>query len=119
MKTTLIFLLLACLICVTTYAQTGPGGVGNSTTNKLWFDANAMTGLSEGAPLGTWQDRSGNSWNAVQTLTANKPIFLSNQLNGNPVIRFSRTVAIQYLQITAAGVGGLFSNSNTVFVVAK
>jgi hypothetical protein len=114
-----VTILVVCSTCADTDAQTGPGGVGNNLSNKLWFDAGSFTGLSDGAVIATWSDRSGNDWSAGQTSTVNKPTFFTNQLNGKAVIRFNRTAGNQYLEITSTGVGDLFSNSNTIFVVAK
>jgi len=102
-----------------TQAQTGPGGVGNSSSNKVWLDASALNGLSNGASVSSWTDRSGNGWNANQASATNRPSFLSNALNGKPVIHFDRNSAVQYLELTTAGIGGAMSNSNTIFAVAK
>lgn len=102
-----------------TDAQTGPGGVGNAATNKVWLDASYMTGLSNGASVSQWNDRSGNNWHAHQTNATNYPTFLVNQLNGQPTIHFNRTAAPQYLEITNPGIGFAMSNSNTIFAVSR
>src|SRR5688572_24703250 len=98
-------------------AQTGPAGVGNSSTNKIWLDANHLTGIAHGAQLGTFVDRSGNGWHANQYTVSSRPRYFVNQLNGKPMVRFDRTATIQFMQITTPGVGAAFSNSNVIFVV--
>lgn len=100
-------------------SQSGPAGVGTASTNKVWLDASFLTGLSNGAKVTTWLDRSGNSWNAFQNTSANRPTYIANQLNGQPVIRFDRTTAGQFLSITSQGIGTVMSNSSTLFAVAK
>jgi hypothetical protein len=71
------------------FAQTGAGGVGNSSNNGLWLKADAITAGS-GATVSTWSDASGNGNDANQiTSPAANPIFESNSaLNNMPVVRF-------------------------------
>lgn len=100
-------------------AQTGPAGVGNASSNKVWLDASYLTGLSNGALVASWSDRSGNAWNALQNSSSARPSYLVNQLNGQPVIRFNRGASGKWLDITSTGIGAVMSNSSTLFVVAK
>lgn len=104
---------------VTSVGNTGPGGVGGASTNKIWLDANALTGLSSGNLVSTFSDRSGNGWNAVQSVNTKKPTFQTNQVNGRAVVRFQRGSSYQYLEVTSPGVAAAMSNSNTVVIVAK
>lgn len=55
---------------------------------KLWLDATYITGLSDGTAITTWNDRSGNGYNAAQSDSAKKPTYKVNILNGKPVVRF-------------------------------
>lgn len=55
---------------------------------QLWLKADAVTGLSDGATVSTWDDLSGNSYNATQITTDKKPLYKTNIINGYPVIRF-------------------------------
>lgn len=59
------------------------------TTLKTWFAANAITGLAHGAAVGNWPDLSGNDNDAVQTNSSQKPTYLTNAMNGLPVVRFN------------------------------
>ncbi|MBI9052166.1 MAG: hypothetical protein JEY96_00015 [Bacteroidales bacterium] len=74
-------------------AQTGPGGVGNSDgsngqpLNILWFDANSLL-LNNNDPVSEWTDRSGNNNHGTQVDALRQPSFLTNTLNGYPVISF-------------------------------
>src|SRR5688500_10633861 len=81
------------------HAQTGPAGVGNTNSNKIWLDASYISGLTNGARVSSWADRSGNVWNASQANGNNRPTYLTNQLNGLPVVRFNRTSGPQFLNI--------------------
>ena len=67
--------------------QNGPGGIGNSTDNILWLDANNLS-LNDGDPVSTWADTSGNGNNATQISASNQPTFNTNVLNGFPAITF-------------------------------
>lgn len=63
-------------------AQTGPGGIGNTSTNGLWLDANTVT-VANGNPVHTWSDRSGNGNDAFQSNSANQPLLVENSSFNN------------------------------------
>lgn len=65
----------------------GPGGVGDATTNIVWLESENITGLSDGAALTTWPDNSGNS-NDFTPGSGAEPLWEQNELNGQPVVRF-------------------------------
>jgi len=54
---------------------------------KLWLDASAITGVSDGGTITTWPDMSGNGYDATQATASAKPVFKTNILNGKPVVR--------------------------------
>jgi hypothetical protein len=54
-----------------------------------WFKADALTNLANGAPVAVWPDATGNAFNAIQPLSGNRPIFVANGMNGQPVVRFN------------------------------
>ncbi|MDJ1498652.1 sialidase domain-containing protein [Cytophagaceae bacterium DM2B3-1] len=102
-----------------TDAQNGPGGIGDASTNQLWLDASKLS-FSSTTKITEWTDVSGNGLNAKQAALQNLPSFVPNVLNGKPVIRFSRSTFNTYLEVSGSStVGTLFSNSNTIFAVAK
>ncbi len=80
------FLLLTILLPGILCAQTGPGGVGSSSSNIVWLRASDIAG-TDGAQISGWADQSGNS-NDFTTNGSNEPIFIADELNGLPVIRF-------------------------------
>lgn len=92
------YVLLTALVAIgvlahlTTQAQTGPGGVGDATSNRFWFDANDLSGtLSDNAAVSAWANKGGNANNASQGTGGNQPTFqsdASSTINGFPVIRF-------------------------------
>ena len=53
----------------------------------LHLDASAITGLNDNDPIETWQDLSGSGNNATQATLGNRPIYKTNVLNGQPVVR--------------------------------
>ena len=87
------------VICITSpvqlLGQTGPGGVGNSTSNIIWLKADqgtysdaGVTPSTNGAGVQQWNDQSGNTNNATQTTVGNQPTYTTGALNGRPVLRF-------------------------------
>lgn len=69
-----------------------PGGAVFQPTDVggcvLWVKADAITGLSDGDPVGTWADQSGNGNDLVQATAAKKPTYETNECNGEPIVRF-------------------------------
>jgi probable HAF family extracellular repeat protein len=64
--------------------------VGLPQTNhlKLWLKADAIITLTNNAPVASWPDSSGLNNNATQSTAANRPVWLTNVLNGKPSIHF-------------------------------
>lgn len=79
------------------FAQTGPGGVGNADgingqpKNVLWLDASSLS-LTDGADISVWNDLSGNNNNLSQSVSGFTPIFRNNggNINGHPRAEFSK-----------------------------
>ncbi len=85
-------ILILSIVCHFALAQTGPGGVGTSSTNALWLKADAGTsGTSNGTPISSWNDQSGNGVNVSQTVSAQQPSFATSVINGFPAILFDNT----------------------------
>ncbi|MFN4234153.1 MAG: G8 domain-containing protein [Bacteroidia bacterium] len=108
--------LLFSIVIVTNinYAQTGPGGVGSSTNNKIWYDA-FQQNLTNGSSVSTLTDFSGNSNDATQSNSSNRPTFQTNQANGMPAINFDGTN--DFLEITS--ISDLETNNLTWFAISK
>ena len=47
---------------------TGPGGVADSTQNKVWLSSTYAPGLNDGDPVSTWEDQTGNSHDATHII---------------------------------------------------
>lgn len=54
-----------------------------------WFKADALSGLTNGAPVSLWPDSSGNGDNATQTNSSQMPTLATGAINGFPVVRFN------------------------------
>lgn len=54
-----------------------------------WFKADALTNVSNGGGVSVWPDSSGNGFNAVQSVVAWQPVYVTGSLNGLPVVRFT------------------------------
>jgi len=61
----------------------------NPTVLSAWFRADAIQGLNSGAMVSTWNDVSGNGYNAIQPVNAQQPIYVTDAMNGLPVVRFN------------------------------
>nr|MCU0421154.1 hypothetical protein [Cyclobacteriaceae bacterium] len=83
------------IFCLHAWAQTGPGGIGNTLgtgqpRNVLWLEANSLA-LPNGADILTWTDRSGNN-NNLTAVAATSPVFNNTTTppNGLGYARFSK-----------------------------
>ncbi|MCB9448709.1 MAG: hypothetical protein H6585_10230 [Flavobacteriales bacterium] len=99
------------------FAQTGPGGVGDATNNKLWLKADYLS-QGDGTAVTSWTDASGNGFDFAQATGSKQPTYKTNILNGQPVVRFDGGDALNSTTITSnAGdhtvFGVLNSTSNT------
>ncbi len=90
------FYLLLLFFSVQASAQSGPAGVGNSTNNVIWLSADSGVYNDAGTTLAAnnnsvqeWHDRSGNNNHATETNSGNQPTYLTNIVNGFPVLRFN------------------------------
>lgn len=70
MKKIFTFLFLASTFSL--IAQTGPGGVGNSSNNVVWLDGNIVT-TGTHPNIATWPDQSGNGNDFTQGTSTNQP----------------------------------------------
>lgn len=70
------------------------------TGMKLWLKADSITGLSSGDFVSSWTDSSGNDNNALQATDSRRPTYITNVLNGKPVIRFNGTTQGMYVPDT-------------------
>ncbi|AEA43622.1 T9SS type A sorting domain-containing protein [Fluviicola taffensis] len=81
--------LLVNLFVFSCFGQTGPAGVGTPSTNVLWLKADAGTStMTNGAPISSWNDQSGNGIVLNQTTTNQQPLFVSSLMNGFPSVEF-------------------------------
>ena len=107
---------------IVNFTQISPSTFGGM---QLWLDASQLTGLSNGGSLSTWTDRSSNAY--VGTAVAS-PTFVTNSINGLPIVRFNgSTQYINFGNVINVGTnGGLaifavakYANANPGSIVAK
>lgn len=58
---------------------------------KLWLKADAINGLSDGDPVATWEDSSGEGNDGTQSISLSRPSYQTNEINGLPIVRFDGT----------------------------
>jgi len=91
---------------------------------QLWLDGQDVDGngaadsITDGDPIGSWVDKSGNVNNATQGTPANQPTYVTSDplLSSRPVVRFDSTV--KQLAFTAP-VGGSSGSDSTVFILFR
>ncbi|HET9054878.1 MAG TPA: LamG-like jellyroll fold domain-containing protein, partial [Cyclobacteriaceae bacterium] len=93
MKRFLLAFLWAAL-SVTSHAQTGPGGVGNTLgvgqpRNVLWLDATKLP-LTDGNDITAWPDLSGNANNLSAAAAISPQFENTTPINGLGYARFSK-----------------------------
>jgi hypothetical protein len=111
-----------CLVSLSAVAQTGPGGVGNASgsggqpQNRLWLRADAGTSTTtNGQPVSSWNDQSGNGNHALQGTGVNQPLYIASEplANNRPVLRFDGSD--DWMQTTTH----LTDNVGTLIVVGR
>ena len=87
--TALAMVVACCLTAPASAALLNPDGspVASDPNLALWLKADAL-GLADGASVATWTKSSDNGSDAFQGDFARQPIFTTNVLNGQPVVRF-------------------------------
>jgi hypothetical protein len=81
----------------TTLAGGGSIPVGDL---RLWLRADSGVMPQSGTnTVRTWVDQSGNTNNATQSTTYYQPLYVTNALNGLPVVRFNGTNAYDYFNL--------------------
>ncbi len=80
---------------------------------KLWLKADAITGLADGANVGTWVDSSGNGLDLSPS--GAPPTWHAAVLNGQPVVRFAGNNAMSKTGVSGASFTS--SDQATVFLV--
>ncbi len=63
----------------------------NTSPLTVWLKADATGDLANATAVSCWTDLRGNGYAAVQTLITNRPTYVTNAINGLPVVRFNST----------------------------
>jgi len=58
---------------------------------QFWVKADQIPSLSDGDPVTTWSDQSGEGRDLTQATAAKKPTYQTNEENGKPAVRFDGT----------------------------
>ncbi len=78
-----------------------------------WYDADAITGLSDDDSVATWEDESGNGFDATQTIGSLQPTYKTSILNGKPIVR-----ADGFDNFLEIGNKSAFENDNFTIIAA-
>lgn len=85
-----------------------------TTHLALWLKADSLT-LSNGDAVSAWSDSSGNGNSASQGTSGSRPTFVTNALNGKPVLRFNGSST----SLTIADSASLRPNTMAIIAVFK
>lgn len=109
-----ISLTLSILLFVSfSFGQSGPAGVGTSATNVLWLKADAGTSAStNGSPVASWNDQSGNGVVLSQNTALQQPLYVSSLMNGLPAIEFDNNNGTGQNDFFSAPDNPIFDNTN-------
>ena len=93
-----------------------------TTGMLLWLNADAITGVTSGSSLSTWNDMSGNGYNAPALSSGSlvPPTYITNVYNGMPVVRFAGNSILEVSSLplgtyTIAAVFKTTGNSQIVY----
>jgi hypothetical protein len=98
------------------FGSTGPAGVGSIVSNTLWLKPESITGTQSSDPLSQWPDASGNGFH-MNGEVSREPTYLTNQLNGFPVVDFEPDGASGDRMFNTSQESGI--NNFTIFLVAR
>lgn len=84
-----------------------------STHLQLWLRADNVENIS--GKISQWYDLSSNNYSITQTTAVNRPTYISEGLNGQPVIQFNGTN--NYLN--GGDILDLGLNSNSIFIIGS
>ena len=114
-------IILICLIAALAFnvnAQTGPGGVGSNdgaSNLKLWLRTDKNLQYNSLKDITEWVDYSGYDFTFTNSTVS--PRFLSNTINGLPVVNFfSDEASLEALNVTGSS---LFSAQNNTVIFVK
>ncbi|MDB4710953.1 hypothetical protein OAF16_04410, partial [Flavobacteriales bacterium] len=85
------FTIYILLLTINVFSQTpnGPGGVGTINELQIWLDATKIS-ASNGDPISSWSDLSGNGNTFTQVSAPLQPSFNSNSsINSGPAVTFN------------------------------
>jgi hypothetical protein len=83
---------------------------------SVWYKADAITGLSDGAQLAAWPDSSGNGYTTEQPFGV-KPTYQTAELNALPVVRFKSPGDANDAALRSSAPIG--ATSKTIFAVVR
>lgn len=87
-------------------------------TDSLKLHLKADIGItSSGDSVNVWADQSGNGNDGVQANLVRRPVFVSNSLNGKPVIQFNGVNS--FLTLPTASQLGIRNNDYEIFIVSR
>lgn len=88
----------------------GAFDANNISGLQVWYKSDTLV-LTNGDLVGTWADSSANGNNATQTVSSNKPSYVTNVVNGLPIVRFDGNDHLNLSNFTAG--------PSTLFIVAN
>lgn len=85
---------------------------------QLWLDATYIN-QEDNTAVSTWEDKSGNGYDATQSTSANQPVFKKNIINGKPSILFDGVNDTLSVPSSTSIFKFLHSTNSTIFLVCQ
>ncbi len=80
---------------------------------QLWLRADSAVTYNGSYKVSQWNDCSGNNFNASQATSGIQPTYISNQINGHPIINFDGDL------LNGVNIPSINNSSISIFIVAK
>jgi hypothetical protein len=93
-----------------------PAAGAPSGSPVAWWDANQITGYSDGEKVSPWLDMSGGGHGLYRTVADDQPTYKTGIQNGLPILRFD---GVDDDLNTAAGDNFTWTQPTTIFIALK
>jgi hypothetical protein len=105
---------------------------GSTLQPTVWLKADALNGVNtagnpnalpaNNSAVASWLDSSGNGRNATQGVAAQRPLFVTSQVNGKPVVRFDGSSTAgqgDFMSIIGGPLANTALSDMTLFIVSN
>ena len=85
----------------------------------IWLEVDKIQGASNNDVITLWNDNSGNECNAENSNELTSPVYVTNQINGLPVLRFDGTKYLDFLVENWDKYSFLWTTEVDIYIVSR